>query len=62
MEQLLVQYESHGLAHRTASGWALTPQGFLLSNTIIVSLQEAIGSAMQERLRRAHEGDFRIIE
>jgi hypothetical protein len=34
----------------------------LLSNTIIVSLQEAIGNAMQERLRRAHEGDFRILE
>ena len=62
MERLLVQYESHGLARRTASGWALTPQGFLLSNAIIVSLQEAIGSAMQERLRRAHEGDFRILE
>ncbi len=62
MEKLLIQYESHGLAHRTEGGWALTPQGFLLSNAIIVSLQEAIGSAMQERLRRAHEGDFRILE
>ena len=62
MEKLFVQYESHGLAHRTEQGWALTPQGFLLSNTIIVSLQEAVGSAMAERLRRAHEGDFRILE
>ena len=62
MEQLLTQYAAHGLARRTDSGWVLTPQGFLLSNTIIVSLQEAIGNAMQERLRRAHEGDFRILE
>ena len=62
MEKLLVQYESHGLAARTENGWRLTAEGFLVSNTVIVSLQEAIGQAMQERLRRAHEGDFRILE
>lgn len=62
MEKLLVQYEAHGLAARTAKGWRLTAEGFLVSNTVIVSLQEAIGQAMQERLRRAHAGDFRILE
>ena len=62
MEKLLVQYEAHGLAVRTERGWRLTAEGFLVSNTIIVSLQEAIGQAIQERLRRAHEGDFRILE
>ena len=62
MEKLLVQYEAHGLAVRTEKGWRLTAEGFLLSNTVIVSLQEAIGQAMQARLRRAHEGDFRILE
>ena len=62
MEKLLVQYESHGLAARTERGWRLTAEGFLVSNTVIVSLQEAIGQAMQERLRRAHAGDFRILE
>lgn len=62
METLLEQYESHGLATRTENGWRLTAEGFLLSNTIIVSLQEAIGQAMQDRLRRAHEGDYRILE
>ena len=62
MEKLLVQYESHGLAARTEKGWRLTAEGFLVSNTVIVSLQEAIGQAMQERLRRAHAGDFRILE
>ena len=62
MEKLLVQYASHGLAEKTDAGWRLTPQGFLLSNTIIVSLQEAVGQAAQERLRRAHAGDFRILE
>ena len=62
MEKLLVQYEAHGLAARTENGWRLTAEGFLVSNTVIVSLQEAIGQAMQERLRRAHAGDFRILE
>ena len=62
MEKLLVQYEAHGLAARTERGWRLTAEGFLVSNTVIVSLQEAIGQAMQERLRRAHAGDFRILE
>ena len=62
METLLVQCEANGLAARTEGGWRLTPQGFLLSNAIIVSLQEAVGHAMQERLRRAQEGDFRILE
>ena len=62
MEKLLVQYEAHGLAARTEKGWRLTAAGFLVSNTVIVSLQEAIGQAMQERLRRVHAGDFRILE
>ena len=62
MEKLLEQYEAHGLAARTERGWRLTAEGFLVSNTVIVSLQEAIGQAMQERLRRAHAGDFRILE
>lgn len=62
MEKLLEQYEHHGLAARTEKGWRLTPEGFFVSNAIIVSLQEAVGQAMQERLRRAHEGDYRILE
>lgn len=62
MEKLLEQYAAHGLAARTEKGWCLTAEGFLVSNAIIVSLQEAIGRAAQERLRRAHQGDFRILE
>ena len=60
MEDLLVQYEAHGFAARTEKGWHLTPRGFFVSNTIIVSLQEAIGQARQQKLRRAAEGNFRI--
>ena len=60
MEELLVQYEAHGFAARTEKGWRLTPRGFFVSNTIIVSLQEAIGRARQQKLQRAAEGNFKI--
>ena len=60
METLLVQYEAHGLAARTEAGWRLTPRGFFVSNAIIVSLQEAVGRARQEKLRQAAQGNFRV--
>lgn len=60
MEELLTQYEAHGLAARTELGWRLTPRGFFVSNAIIVSLQEAVGRQRQQKLQRAAEGDFRI--
>lgn len=60
MEDLLVQYEAHGLAQRTETGWRLTPRGFFVSNAIIVSLQEAVGRERQRRLCRAAEGDFTV--
>lgn len=43
MERLFVQYGQAGLAARTEGGWRLTPKGFLVSNSIIVALQEALG-------------------
>ncbi len=42
LAKLLVQWEAHGLTQRTAKGYRLTPQGFLVSNGIIVSLQEVL--------------------
>ena len=60
MEELLTQYEAHGLAARTERGWHLTPRGFFVSNAIIVSLQEAVGRQRQQKLERAAEGDYRI--
>ena len=60
MEELLTQYEAHGLAARTERGWRLTPRGFFVSNAIIVSLQEAVGRQRQQKLQRAAEGDFKI--
>lgn len=60
METLLARYEAHGFAARTERGWRLTPRGFFVSNAIIVSLQEAVGKARHEKLRRAAQGDFSI--
>ena len=60
MEDLLVQYETHGFAARTEKGWRLTPRGFFVSNAIIVLLQEAVGRERQRKLCRAAEGDFTV--
>ena len=61
MERLFVQYEQAGLAQRTEGGWRLTPRGFLVSNSIIVALQEALGRQKAERQAAAAEGNFRVI-
>ena len=61
MERRFVQYEQAGLAQRTEGGWRLTPRGFLVSNSIIVALQEALGRQKAERQAAAAEGNFRVI-
>ena len=57
----LETYAAHGLAQRTEQGWHLTPRGFLVSNQIIGELQEVLNREKLERLRRAQEGDYRVI-
>lgn len=54
-------YADHGLAQRTEHGWRLTPRGFLVSNQIIGELQELLNREKLERLRRAQEGDYRVV-
>lgn len=54
-------YAGHGLAQRTEQGWRLTPRGFLVSNQIIGELQELLNREKLERLRRAQEGDYRVV-
>ena len=61
MEELFLQYEGAGLAVRTEGGWRLTPKGFLVSNSIIAALQEALGRQKAARLAAAAEGDFRVV-
>ena len=41
--------------------WHLTPRGFLVSNQIIGELQELLNREKLERLRRAQEGDYRVV-
>ena len=60
MERLFEEYEKHGLAQRTQTGWRLTPKGFYVSNSIILSLQEAVVQIKQKRMEAAARGDYRI--
>lgn len=61
MEALFEQYEKAGLASRTEDGWRLTPKGFLVSNSIIAALQEALAQQRAARQAAMAEGNFRIV-
>ena len=61
MEDLFVQYERTGLAARTENGWRLTPRGFLVSNSIIVALEEALATQKIRREQALTQRDYRII-
>ena len=61
METLFEQYEKAGLALPTEGGWRLTPRGFLVSNSIIAALQEALAQQRAARQAAMAEGNFRIV-
>jgi len=61
MEALFEQYEKAGLAAPTGGGWRLTPKGFLVSNSIIAALQEALAQQRAARQAAMAEGNFRIV-
>ena len=61
MEALFEQYEKAGLASPTGGGWRLTPKGFLVSNSIIAALQEALAQQRAARQAAMAEGNFRIV-
>ena len=61
LEKIFVDYERHGLARRTAGGWRLTPEGFLVSNAIIAALTDALTEEKRRRLEKAQRGDYRIV-
>lgn len=44
------------------TGWRLTPKGFLVSNRIIGDLQEELHREKAQRLARAAQGDYRVLE
>ena len=60
-EKILAEYAGHGLAQRTADGWRLTPEGFLVSNAIIAAITDALAEEKQRRMERAQRGDYRIV-
>lgn len=58
---LLQQYEANGFAAQNADGsWHFTPQGFLLSNTLISGLLDALAADKQRRAEATARGDFTI--
>ena len=48
-EAVLRELAEHGLAAPTESGWRLTPRGFLVSNAIILQVQQAVFEAQMAR-------------
>ena len=56
---LLEKYEAAGFARRSENGsWHFTPSGFLLSNTLIGELLDALAADKQRRLDATARGDF----
>lgn len=60
LEEKFTVYERHGLAVRTENGWRLTPQGFLVSNSIIIELQETVNEMRMKRQKDIERGVFRV--
>ena len=48
-EAVFRELAEHGLAAPTESGWRLTPRGFLVSNAIILQVQQAVFEAQMAR-------------
>ena len=49
------------MACRAENGWRLTPRGFLVSNSIIVALEEALAVQKIRREQALAQRDYRII-
>ena len=56
-----MQYERAGLACRTENGWRLTPRGFLVSNSIIVALEDALAQQKLRREQAVASGNYRVF-
>lgn len=48
-EEVFRELAEHGLAAATEEGWRLTPRGFLVSNAIILQIQQAVFDAQMAR-------------
>jgi len=61
MEQVLARFAQSGHAVCADGRWHLTPEGFLVSNAVILQVLEALNAEKRRRLAAAAEGDFRIV-
>lgn len=52
IQRKLEQFEARGLAVQSGHRWALTPEGFLVSNTLIGELLDSQGALPQELLQK----------
>ncbi len=52
LQRKLEQFEARGLAFQSGHRWALTPEGFLVSNTLIGELLDSQGALPQELLQK----------
>ncbi|MGM9619390.1 MAG: radical SAM family heme chaperone HemW [Oscillospiraceae bacterium] len=59
-EQVLLRCEGAGYARRQEGRWRLTPEGFLVSNEIILQVLEALRQEQRRRAEAAGRGDFRV--
>jgi len=60
IQSVLARFEKTGHAQYAHGRWHLTPEGFLLSNAIILQVLEALSDEKLRRQQAAAGGDFRI--
>lgn len=60
MEAVLEQFRESGHAVLEDGRWHLTPEGFLISNTIILAVLDALGQEKIRREQAAASRDFRV--
>ena len=61
VEAVLERIARMGYARCDDGRWHLTPEGFLISNAIILQVLEVLNEEKRRRMEAAHRGDFRIV-
>ena len=61
IQSVLEKFGNSGHTLQTEGRWHLTAEGFLVSNSIILAVLEALNEEKQRRADAAASGDFRII-
>ena len=61
IQSVLERFVQSGHAEETDGRWHLTAEGFLVSNSIILAVLEALNGEKQRRADAAASGDFRVV-